>query len=690
MKIKTLLILYSFTDCFGRSFLTMTEKVSVRGTACLEPSGKQSLYLINNLKINILTIIFILIFTTLFSYSQQSKIDSLKLLLEQEQIDTSKVNHLNTLAISYITISPDSSLNYSEKAADLAEQIDWKKGLGNSLHSIGYANYALGNFDKTLFYWEKALAIREKLNIKKDISASLSNIATVYLYLGNYSNALEYSLKSLKIDEETVNKIGIASTFNNIGNIYKYQNDDLKALEYYFKAVKINEELRNKPNLSALLSNIGNIYKNKGDYTKALEYFFKTLKINEELGNKNYVSVILGNIGNVYKNQKNYSKALESYFEALKLSEELENKIHIVSWKGNIGTIYSKLKKYDEAEKYLFEAIALSDSIGALNENMQLNNTISELFFEKKDFQKAYKYSQTYSTLKDSLFNLEKNKQITEMQTKYETEKKQKENEILTQENIINALEIKQQKTQRTILVSIFAFLLTAGFLIFNRIRLKQENKILLEKKLRASSVFQAQEKEKVHLSKELHDGLGPLLSLIKLNVSSLETNSGNEKMLTEIKELASEGMKEVRNISHTLMPTLLEKQGLEPALREFTEQINQSQTLKADFTFTISSKLTQDIELNIYRIVQETLNNALKHADANNASIHLIENKQQFELTISDNGKGFDVLKTSEGNGLNNIHSRVDFLNGKTEINSIHEKGTTFKISIPKNGNVL
>lgn len=627
--------------------------------------------------------LFFLISISRISIAESSK-DSLLKLIEKAPADTNKINHFNELAIHYIGHSPDSTLYFGEAGLKLAEEISWKKGIANSLHAIGYAHYVLGNFDKTLEKWKKALLIRESLKINKDISASLSNIAAVYLYQGKHPEALEYNFKALKIDERDGNLKGVESTSNNIGNIYKYQGEYQKALEYYSRSVKINEELGNESNLSALLSNIGIIYNNQGEHKKALEHFLKALTINEKLGNRNHISVITGNIGNVYKNMNDLPLALDYFSRALMASQAVKNKNHIVSWMANIGNVYLKMGKVQEAEKHLTNALSLSDSIGSLNESMKLEESLSELYLKMGSYERAYLFYKKFSNSKDSLFDLEKNKQITEMQTKYETEKKQQENEILLNENEIKTLEIVQQKNQRTIMATVFGFLFLTGFLFFNRIRLQQKNKILLEKESRAKAVFQAQEQEKIHLSKELHDGLGPLLSLIKLNASSIEVGSGNEKLINEIKDLASDGMKEVRVISHALMPLVLEKKGLEQALLEIMDQINQTNKIGGTLSFSIPEKLSSEIELNIYRIIQESLNNIIKHAEATMASISLVLKKQQIEITISDNGKGFDPEKNSPGNGINNIHSRVDFLKGKFQINSSPAKGTILEIFIP------
>lgn len=647
------------------------------------------------IKINIIKSCFILcisISSPFFCHSNNSKTDSLSCLLKQNIDDTNKVNLLNSLALEYIRISPDSSLFYSEKAEALSHQLNWKKGSGNSYHNTGYAHYALGNYDKTLFHWLKALEVREELGDKNGISSSLGNIATVYLYMGNHPKALEFNFKALKLDEETGNKDGVETILNNIGNIYKYQHDYSKALEYYFKVLKIMENSGNNNNLGPVLSNIGIIYKNQNDFSHALEYFFKALKINEESGNKNYVSVILGNIGIVYKNMEDYTKALEFYFRALKLSEELNSKNNILSWIGNIGVIYTKQRNFKEAEFYLLKALKMSDSIGVLSERMHLENSLAEFYFEKGDNKRAYEFHKKYTSTKDSLFNEEKNKQITEMQTKYDTEKKENENFLLTMENEVKDLEISEQKTQKYLLFGSIFLIILISFLVYNRYKLKQQKilseEMLKQEKLRTRSMLVAQELERKRIAEDLHDGISQMLSAVKLNVSSLEGNSGKDYQVQykNAIDLIDNSCTELRNISHNMMPGLLVKAGLIPAIADLADKLI-SPTLRIFVDADgFDKRLKSDMEIHVFRIVQELLNNITKYASASEIHIQLNINPTDISIMVEDNGKWFDknILKISKGNGWNNINSRLEILNARIEIDSQAGKGTVIFIQVP------
>lgn len=635
---------------------------------------------------------FFLIFTIFFieilsSFAQQNNNDSLKLLIKQDVHDTIKLKQMMDIAWNSFRTYPEQSLEIIINAHSLAKKLDLYIDEAKCENIIGIIYSTTGQYDSAYFYYSKSIAIGLKHNDNVIISKGYNNIGLNYYYQGIYDKAQENYFKTLPLYEKTSDSLGLANTYANIGNTYILMNSLSDAMNYLKNALIIYEKINNKRGIANTLNSIGSIYSETDSLGyRAKECYQRSLVIKEQLNDLFGISNTLNQLAMLYGQEKNYEKELELYQKALKIKKEIDDKSGTTKALLNIGKTYNSLKKYNDALNYYFDALKISQEIGNYYDKQQAFSAIANTYSKIKNFEKAYEFKQLYSIISDSIMNVEKSKQIIEMQTKYETEKKQKENEILAQENQIKNLEISYQKNQRTVIFIVFAFILFGGFLIFNRIRLKQENKILTEKKLRASSVFQAQEKEKVYLSKELHDGLGPLLSLIKLNASSLDVNDKNEKMIHEIKELASEGMKEVRNISHALMPSLLEKKGLESALNEFIEQINQTDSIKAELSVSLTSKQSQEFELNIYRIIQETINNILKHAEATIAIIKLLETTKQLELTVSDNGKGFKVDDVSAGNGLNNIYSRVDFLKGNLKMSSDMKTGTTFIIIVPIN----
>ena len=415
----------------------------------------------------------------LFSFSQQSNIDSLSSLLKTDKEDTNKVIHLNKLSWQYISISSyDSALLYASQTLALANSIP--NGVGR-----GWA------------------------------SSSNNAIGVVYFQQGNYPKALDYYLKSLKIDEEINDKSGMADILVNIGIFYKDQGDYPKALDYYFKALKMDEELleqaqhrrdaheirKEEKGIAADLSNIGLTYYEQKDYSKTLDCYFKALKIDEELGNKNGMAIRLGNIGLVYDAQKNYTKALDYYSKALKMREELGDKSLIAITLSNIGSLYTVQNKYGDAYNYLYHALALDVSNGEKDgvkddyeqlsklyekSNAPLPDTVGGKILnkEKMRLRSMYYYKRSIA-IRDTIFSEENKKQLVRKEMNYEFDKK--EAATKAEQDKKDTITAEEKRRQKIITYSVsgglFLVLLLALF-IFRGYRQKQKaNTIITQQK---------------------------------------------------------------------------------------------------------------------------------------------------------------------------------------------------------------
>lgn len=624
----------------------------------------------------------------LFSFivGSSSSFSQAKKVVDQQIEDSVKLDELTRDAWSSYKKNPDQTLKTMYKALSLAKKHGNEEEEANCYNTISVIYSETGQYDSSLYYSEKYLNFGLEKNDSIIISVAYGNMGLSYAYQGIHDSALVYDFKALSIYDQLNNPYGIAGSYVNIGNTYIRLKSNKDAIDYLNKALSSFQEMEDKEGIAYSLTSLANVYSETDSLRPvAMNYYQQALKLVEELNDRFGIANTLKDMASLYEKEKDYEKVFELLNEVLAINRELGNQSGTTKTLIKLGNVSGSMQKYNDAFPYLIEALGIAEETGNIYDKQQVYLALAKANASVHNYKLAYEYDTLYSQISKTILNKEKLNQIIEVETKYETDKKQQENELLFRDNEIKALEIERQANQRTALIIAFAFVVIAGFLVFNRMRLKQQNRILQEKKLRASAVFQTQEKEKIHLSKELHDGIGPLLSLIKLTITSLKKDASNEKVINDIKDIASKGLKEVRNISHTLMPSLLEKKGLEPALKEFANQINGSNTLKVELTYSVTSELTQDMELNIYRIIQETLQNVIKHADATLATVKFNENENVYQLVLSDNGKGFDIVKTSAGNGLINIQSRVDFLNGKIKMTSEIQKGTRFIIQIPK-----
>jgi two-component system NarL family sensor kinase len=363
-----------------------------------------------------------------------------------------------------------------------------------------------------------------------------------------------------------------------------------------------------------------------------------------------------------------------------------------------------------------------------------------------------------YEVLRDSIWNKNTVKQINELQTKYETEKKQQQILLLGKENQIQGLELNRNKLElenrklendrnlltidaqelvlernrielankqieaktkaqqvkllatenelqrlelikrNIFLAAIGAILLVTvviGYLFYNRYKLRQEARlqaeVIVQQDHATKSILQAEENERKRISGELHDGLGQLFSAVKLNLSALsdDLNFNNQEgraTFEKTMSMVDESCKEIRVISHQMAPNVLLKSGLTAAVRDFISKID-SRRLKINLeTFGLQTRLDPNIEAVLYRVIQETVNNVIKHSGANVLDIQLNRDDEGINAMIEDNGKGFDTaqIEKFEGIGLKNIRTRVNFLKGTVDFSSSLGNGTLIAIFIP------
>ncbi len=487
----------------------------------------------------------LLISLSYFSFSQQNKKDSLLLLLKTDKPDTNKVIHSYKLCWEYIRRGLyDSAMQYGNEALELAEQLNFKKGIVGSYGNIGNVYYEKGDYPKALDCYFKTLKIAEELGDKKIVVKWLCNIGVVFCRQGDYPKALDYYFRALKISEELGDKKGIASSCNNMGIIYKYKGDYPKALKYFTKALEMSEDLGDKNGIANNYGNIGIIHDNKGDHDLALEYYFKSLKIAEQLGDKKVIASNFDNIGSVYNAQKIYPSALAYYLKALEIDEELGNKNGIAIKLGNIGLLYTATKKYAEAEKYLKKSLSIAEEIGNLADIKAGNEYLSDLYSQTGKHQKALEHYKKAMLAKDSIVNEEKNYEMVRKEMNYEFSK----NELATKAEHDKQLvqqesDIKKQKIIFWFVLSGFILVLVfAGFILRSLRITKKQNQVIENQKGKVEIQNEEIRKQK-HLVEEKN-------KIIEKKNIIVEEN--NEELSHQNKEITVQRDKLVENLKYT------------------------------------------------------------------------------------------------------------------------------------------
>ena len=448
-------------------------------------------------------IIIFLFINTLFCFSQN--VDSIEKSLETTVPDSSKLQSIIQLQKYYSYDSKSKAVQLGFKGLLLADKLKDKKNKAWVLNYIGSTYYYNGMIDSALCYHSQALDIRLTIDDKKGLGASYNNLGNIYDDQGKSALALNYYLKALNYFEEIDFKNGIGIAYNSLGNLYYTQHKIDLALYYYQKSLENQLKLNNDLGIIHAYNNIAIMYDEKKQLGKALEYYTKALTLAEKTENVGDQITCLNNIGQLYITQKEYKNAGTVLRLSLKLNNEENDTVKMVSPYINLGYLYKEQKLYDSALIFYQKGIACANAAGLKASLKESYSHLASVFALKKDFEQAFNYELLYDQIKDTLFNEESNKQLQELQTKYDTDKKEQTIVLLEKDKTI------QTNVRNSIIgISILGFILSLVLLMAFRNK-KKANQLLGQQKIEILSKNQdLQSKNDLigHQKKEITDSI--------------------------------------------------------------------------------------------------------------------------------------------------------------------------------------
>ncbi|MEY4929656.1 MAG: hypothetical protein RI909_380 [Bacteroidota bacterium] len=636
-------------------------------------------------------IVFLFFWLPALSLSaQNSNIDSLKLVLQSRQTAKDSTKTLLDLCWEYRFINAVTAREYGMKALELAQKNGLREYEVEALHNIGVTHEAQGNYDQALELELKALEFRKQIGNDERTANTLNNIGIIYDEQGNYKRALDYYHEARKIYEGLNDEKKIAMVLVNMAIVLKAQGEYATVVRYYKEALAIYQKLNNEFGIAVCYANLGSVFYYSTRYDSALHYSLLATEEFESQNIQQFLGSSLCNAGMAYDKLGQKDKAKTYLLRAKKLNEQYENKKELAFAMIYLSKIYQSENLLPLAEQEATEALAIASKISALQQVMEARLALAEIQATKNDFKNAYREYREYVLVKDSLYQQDKARQIAQLQTEYETVKKENQILQLEQVNELKDARINQSIITIMLLLAILGGILTFGVLWKNRITLKQQAELqatrasLRESQLKA--VIASQEEERKRFAADLHDGLGQMISALRLSLSHEKVDG---PALAHALGVLSDMNIEIRNIAFNLMPQVLMKSGLEEALKEFALRISRAGTVAVSVqTYDLDQDMPAEHRIAFYRICQEWVNNVIKYSGGNQISIQLVKHPQEIVLTIEDNGNGFDpnVLLESQGNGWKNINSRLHMIKGSIEIDTQKDRqGTTLIITVPQ-----
>ncbi|MFN0275118.1 MAG: tetratricopeptide repeat protein [Chitinophagales bacterium] len=619
------------------------------------------------------------VLTTIKSFSQ-ANIDSLKNILATSKDEKVLAYAYNDYAFQFYFSKPDSAIFYAKKALEIAQKIQEKTQIYGAYNVMGLAYQIKGNFQLSLDYHNKQFEYIDDDNVS-DKARLYHNIGLTYRTMKNNSGALDAELKAVALLKEGNDSLALGAVYLSIANIYRDLGDFAPAEEYILDAIDIYNNIKDFGihNAKSLLGNCyggyGNLLQIRGELDKAIENHNKAVQLYEEGGDEYNKAVSYENLGDDYAKQGNRKEAIRHY----RIAKEIFNRINSGTDVGieffNISTVLNSAGQHTQAHEYADSAIALLKESEAHYYLMDVYELKYEIYDDENRSDLALAFYKKFNALKDSL-NIESQRaEVLRLKEEFETTQKEQQIKLLQIENALGDKEKERQIIFRNIAIAVIGLLILMGFLIWNRNRIKQQ-------------VKQLQMRNNIAL--DLHDEVGSSLSSIKMlsEIASLQNeNKGQlDEILKKINSNAKETAEKMHDIIWMINPKHDQLENILERMEKFLFEMCSPKGIRFEFKKDIKEilKLNMQQRKDLLLIFKEAVNNAVKYANAKKITAEIIHANHHIQLTIQDDGKGFDSNVIQPGNGLDNMKVRTTELKGSIQIESKPGAGTNISVRIP------
>ncbi|MDP5229947.1 MAG: tetratricopeptide repeat protein [Cellulophaga sp.] len=649
-------------------------------------------------------LIFFLALISFFTIDAQQKVLDSLYTVSKEQKGKPLVLTFNEISWHYRNIQVDSALLYARKALNEAKDENDKSLKASVYNSIASAHQAFGVYDSANYYHQKSLSINNLLGDSTAIANTFNNLGIVNDELGNFETSLQYYFKALKLYENQKKDSDLVPmVLSNIGIVYKKQGEYYKVLDYYQQALASYKKSNNLFGITVTTGNIGSVLLRLKKFNETITHSENALEGYKKLGYSRYIPYMLNNIAVAQDSLGDHINAEKTYKNAIRLFISDSNEYELTNTKIGFAKNQIQFNRFSIAISELNLALEKAKENKFKEFEVSALKLLSDAYSLDGDHVLAYQTLQEYILKKDEVYQLEKTKSILEIESKYQTEKKEKE--IIKQRAEIDKNEAALELNNNLLIGAIaLAFLLgLIGYLFYEKQRLKNEQ-LQKESELKNALVkietqHQLQE-QRLRISRDLHDNIGSQLTFISSSLDILkyglkDTETKVKDKLTSLGLFTKTTINELRDTIWAMNKENITFEDLQTRISQFINTANQaSEQIEFDFVVDSDIKIdyafTAEEGINLYRIIQEAIHNALKYAfldpEQNNKSIEVCIYKtfDFFHIQIKDNGIGFEVKEVAFGNGILNMKKRVVDLKSELIMQSKLDKGTKIKFSIP------
>lgn len=612
--------------------------------------------------------------------SAQSPLDSMERLLPTVT-GQEKINLAGELAFQYCYVNTDKAFYYGKIELQLAQELGDSAQIAQAWNDLAAAFISSGDFEESLLLNRRALAVRERLGDSLKVAATLGRMGYALVELGNLDEALRTMIRAAHIYEKENKPQYLGMMFNHIGAVHQRQGNHTKAIAYFKQAIAIADANDDVPSSIPPLSNLGKEYFEGGRQKDAQAIFLRLTRTMDALGIQENLALIKTNLGSTYMEETQYDSAMYYFAAADTLYAAKGDKKGLASVHVDMGLCYTRMKAFDKADKALQTGLRYAEETASDWQLRQAYDALFQFAYAKGDYKAAADYQRKSLDYQRNIHNDEINKQVAEMETRYQTEKKEKDLAIRDKQLADSELKAKSQQLWLFLLAGGLLLALGLGAWLVRNQRLRRER---LEQRSRM-----ALQEERLRISRDLHDHIGAELTLITSSLDVLAAQAADDQSGKELKEIGGfsrNAMSQLRETIWAIRSETISVDVLSLRLMDYAAKlckpagIVSSVHVNGDAEKTLSPMHT----IHVYRLCQEAIHNAVKYAACKRLDITLDARPASLEISIVDDGKGFELGSASTGNGLANMQARAKELGGNLVMASELGKGTTATIRVP------
>ncbi len=608
-------------------------------------------------------------------------------------MDSLQVAKWQSRALTLSRSNPDSALYYSKLALEGSKELENGYLISKSYNIKGIYFDVQSAYDSALHYYAIAIDLAEKCDCQSVHAGALNNTGLVYWNQGENERAIEYYKKALTIFEDMDKTSGMANAMNNIGLILWDQRYYEEALSYQKQALALRMTIDDRYGMGASFTNIGLLFSEMQQFDSSNYYLFQAVDIKKELNDQHGLAIVYTNLGSTQRLLNRPSASGSFFKKAIAIHRKLGNKRLLAANLSSLGNSYTSRKLYDSAEVVLLEAEEIASEIEAGRELYGIYIRLG----------RNYKYWGKHSLASDYLdmgvkayqqvYDTETNEQIAEIKEKYESEKNKKEIAEQRAQLVENEAEIQLQNYLNIIFILLTFSILTVFIIVYKQQRFRHQ--VLIEENELKDKLAQEQVKnklthERLRISQDLHDNIGSQLTFIISSIDNLlfRYQKGEKDVqgkLSELNRFTQRTIRQLRDTIWAMNRDVINESDLHERLFHLRDMANKSldkPLVQVEFDENASFSFNSLQGIEVYRIIQEALNNSLKYAEAD--SIVISTHKSDVvRFSVVDNGKGFDNEHVKSGNGLGNMKNRATKIGANLNIESTPNKGTTISITL-------